>query len=138
MNEPSGVRNPESRAGGAADYASSRWRSAMRCEWRAFTLIELLVVIAIIATLAALLMPVLGKAKEAGRATVCLSNLRQVGVSLQIYVDSNNQRLPVMRDKLAVQGAEPLGSTPEEYGAYVRKELARWATVVKATGVTLE
>ena len=43
-----------------------------------------------------------------------------------------------MRDKLAVQGAEPLGSTPEEYGAYVRKELARWATVVKATGVTLE
>ena len=43
-----------------------------------------------------------------------------------------------MRDKLAVQGAEPLGSTPEEYGAYMRKELARWATVVKATGVTLE
>ena len=43
-----------------------------------------------------------------------------------------------VREKLAVQGAEPLGSTPEEYGAYVRKELARWATVVKATGVTLE
>jgi len=43
-----------------------------------------------------------------------------------------------LREKLAVQGAEPLGSTPEEYGAYVRKELARWASVVKATGVTLE
>ncbi|MBS0509440.1 MAG: tripartite tricarboxylate transporter substrate binding protein [Proteobacteria bacterium] len=43
-----------------------------------------------------------------------------------------------VRDKLAVQGAEPLGSTPEEYGTYVRKELAGWATVVKATGVTLE
>ncbi|HQQ68913.1 MAG TPA: tripartite tricarboxylate transporter substrate binding protein [Alicycliphilus sp.] len=43
-----------------------------------------------------------------------------------------------VRGKLAVQGAEPLGSTPEEYGAYVRKELARWAGVVKATGVTLE
>jgi len=76
----------------------------MRGEWGAFTLIELLVVIAIIAILAALLMPVLGKAKEAGRATVCLSNLRQVGVSLQLYVDSNNQRLPIMRDKLAVMG----------------------------------
>ncbi|MBS0466448.1 MAG: tripartite tricarboxylate transporter substrate binding protein [Proteobacteria bacterium] len=45
---------------------------------------------------------------------------------------------PDMREKLAVQGAEPLGSTPEEYGAYVRKELARWASVVKATGVTLD
>lgn len=43
-----------------------------------------------------------------------------------------------VRDKLALQGAEPLGSTPEEYGAYLRKELGRWAGVVKATGVTLE
>lgn len=43
-----------------------------------------------------------------------------------------------VKEKLAQQGAEPLGSTPEEYGAYVKKELARWAAVVKATGVTLE
>ena len=43
-----------------------------------------------------------------------------------------------VKEKLAVQGAEPLGSTPEEYGAYIRRELARWAGVVKATGVTLE
>jgi tripartite-type tricarboxylate transporter receptor subunit TctC len=39
---------------------------------------------------------------------------------------------------LALQGAEPLGSTPAEYGAYVQKELRRWAGVVKATGVTLD
>ena len=45
---------------------------------------------------------------------------------------------PELRDKLAVQGAEPLGSTVDEYGAYLRKELARWAGVVKATGVTLD
>ena len=44
----------------------------------------------------------------------------------------------VVKEKLALQGAEPLGSTSEEYGAYVKKELARWAAVVKATGVTLE
>ena len=45
---------------------------------------------------------------------------------------------PDMRERLALQGAEPLGSTPSEYGAYVKKEMARWAAVVKATGVTLE
>lgn len=43
-----------------------------------------------------------------------------------------------VKDKLAVQGAEPLGSTAEEYGAYIRKELVRWSGVVKASGVTLE
>jgi len=43
-----------------------------------------------------------------------------------------------VRDKLAQQGAEPLGSSAEEYGAYVKKELNRWAVVVKSTGVTLD
>lgn len=45
---------------------------------------------------------------------------------------------PDVRRKLALQGAEPLGSTPEAYGEYVQKELIRWANVVKQTGVTLE
>ena len=65
----------------------------------AFTLIELLVVIAIVAVLAALLMPALSRAKEYGRATACLSNLHQVGLALQLYVQDNNNRLPAMRDK---------------------------------------
>ena len=65
----------------------------------AFTLVELLVVIAIIGVLASLLLPVLGKAKEAGKATACLSNLHQIGIALQVYVDGNNYRMPVMRDK---------------------------------------
>lgn len=43
-----------------------------------------------------------------------------------------------LREKLALQGAEPLGSTAAEYGEYVRKETARWSSVVKATGVTLD
>lgn len=45
---------------------------------------------------------------------------------------------PDVRQKLALQGAEPLGSTPEAYGEYIQKELYRWENVVKQTGVTLD
>jgi len=45
---------------------------------------------------------------------------------------------PDVRQKLALQGAEPLGSTPEAYGEYIQKEITRWDNVVKQTGVTLE
>ncbi len=64
-----------------------------------FTLIELLVVIALIATLAGLLLPTLGRAKESGRAAVCLSNLHQLGLALQMYAQDNRNRLPYMRDQ---------------------------------------
>jgi prepilin-type N-terminal cleavage/methylation domain-containing protein/prepilin-type processing-associated H-X9-DG protein len=66
----------------------------------AFTLIELLVVIGIISLLAAMLMPAVSRAKESGRSAACISNLRQIGIALQVYVDSNNNRLPFMRDKM--------------------------------------
>lgn len=64
----------------------------------AFTLVELLVVIAIIAILAALMLPAFGRAKESARAAACLGNLHQTGLALQIYVQENNNKLPVMRD----------------------------------------
>ena len=66
---------------------------------RAFTLIELLVVMAIISLLAALLLPALGRAKESGRGAACLSNLHQIGIALQLYVQDNHNRLPYMNDK---------------------------------------
>ena len=65
----------------------------------AFTLMELLLVIALIATLVGLLLPALSRAKEAGRATACLSNLRQAGIALQLYTQDHNNRLPFMRDQ---------------------------------------
>ena len=43
-----------------------------------------------------------------------------------------------VRQKLALQGVEALGSTPEEYGVYVRDEISRWARVVKQAGISLE
>ncbi len=64
----------------------------------AFTLVELLVTLAIIALLAGLLLPALGRTKESARATVCLSNLHQIGLALQLYVPDNHNKLPVMRD----------------------------------------
>lgn len=65
----------------------------------AFTLIELLVVLAVIGILAGLLLPAVTRATESGRSTACLSNLRQIGIALQLYVDDNHNRLPVMRDR---------------------------------------
>jgi prepilin-type N-terminal cleavage/methylation domain-containing protein len=56
----------------------------------AFTLIEMLVVIAIIATLAALLIPAVSSMQERGKATQDLSNLRQVGMATQMYLNDND------------------------------------------------
>jgi prepilin-type N-terminal cleavage/methylation domain-containing protein len=61
----------------------------------AFTLIELLVVIAVIAILAALLFPVFAQARDKARQAACLSNLKQIGSALQMYLQDYDEHLPI-------------------------------------------
>lgn len=59
-----------------------------------FTLIELLVVIAIIGILASILLPSISKARDKGKWAVCLNNIRQIGLGLELYTIGNNNYFP--------------------------------------------
>jgi len=73
-----------------------------------FTLIELLVVIAIIAILAAILFPVFAQAREKARQTSCLSNTKQIGLGLYMYVEDYDELMPTAFAAVAViNGGDP-------------------------------
>jgi general secretion pathway protein G len=80
---------------------------------RAFTLIELLVVIAIIALLAAILFPVFAQVRGKARQTVCLSNLRQLGLGVLMYAQDYDGLYPYAKDSSDQYVPEIWGGFPE-------------------------
>jgi prepilin-type N-terminal cleavage/methylation domain-containing protein len=85
-----------------------------RCgrRWSAFTLIELLVVIAIIAILAAMILPVLEQAQLKSKTTVCINNLRQLGLGIPMYAADNSDEMVFCNWDGAneiVNGVNPMG-----------------------------
>jgi len=84
---------------------------------RAFTLIELLVVIAIIAILAAILFPVFAQAREAARTISCVSNMKQIDLGVQMYIQDFDERMPLFFYYLAA-GDPQLGKKDKFGGVY--------------------
>jgi prepilin-type N-terminal cleavage/methylation domain-containing protein/prepilin-type processing-associated H-X9-DG protein len=76
---------------------------------RGFTLIELLVVIAIIAILAAILFPVFAQAREKARQASCLSNQKQLGTAMQMYLQDWDERYPLWRALVPRSAEHPNG-----------------------------
>src|SRR5918997_5563760 len=84
----------------------------------AFTLIELLVVIAIIAILAAILFPVFAQARDKARGSTCLSNLKQMGLAITMYIQ-DNEGYPMMSSPSA---QVPRTRWPDYIFPYVKNE----------------
>jgi prepilin-type N-terminal cleavage/methylation domain-containing protein len=103
-----------------AGYGRKRYRAG-------FTLVELLVVIAIISILAGLLLPVLGQLKESARQISCASNLKQLGLSMQLYIGDTGYFPP--------RHIDPPGSSSTTWmGQSYKDGYPNWAAILTALG----
>src|SRR5438094_449473 len=82
-----------------------------------FTLIELLVVIAIIAILAAMLLPVLARAKEKGQRAACFSNMRQVALAARLYMEDFNGSMFHHHEGWVLDDGTQVDTLPADIGA---------------------
>jgi len=101
--------------------ASAKCQASRASPIRGWTVVELLVVLVIITVLAGLLLPVVGYARECGRRSACLSNLRQLGMALQQYASDHDWMAPLYTSqatedqKLWYRSAERLRSALDPY-----------------------
>jgi len=105
----------------------------MRSRRRGFTLIELLVVIAIIGILAAMVFPVFARARESARKAVCLSNVKNIGLAIQMYLADNNDTLPAGehgQDVFDYFASIPGGGDGGDWCAFQANPYLRWPVVM--------
>lgn len=86
---------------------------------RGFTLIELLVVIAIIGILAAMVFPVFARARESARRAVCLSNVKNIALAIQMYLSDYGDVMPPVETRPEIRSfyEDEMGCDPDVYGA---------------------
>lgn len=115
---------------------------------RAFTLIELLVVVGVITILVGVLVPSLASARKVARRTVCLANLRQMGMAIQAYASGNQGRIPYGPKAPPMMTASNfypstgaptslislMNGTPVGLGLMLQKDLARQPKVLFCPG----
>ncbi len=126
---PSGV-SPAPRRCHRIEFAGQMGNSGSRAptgRHRGFTLIELLVVIAIIALLAAILFPVFAQARERGRQTACLSNLKQLATAMVLYSEDHDELFP-----------PTVGRQPGETLIFPMSWMARLQPYLKSTAVFID
>jgi tripartite-type tricarboxylate transporter receptor subunit TctC len=88
-------------------------------------------------------LPTIGETLKGYEASTWYGLLAPAGVSRAVVIALNAQIVKILgvvetKDRLLQQGFEPVGSTPEEFGAYIKSEIAKWAGVIKAAGIRAE